>query len=110
MFVREHYQVAYFIPLHAPIFSGRERKYLVDTIDPTFVSSVGAEVDRFELEMASYTGSPPQRSTMNGKAALQIALKLPADQQDDLVITQPLTKAELMEAHVANLACSKLPQ
>jgi aminotransferase in exopolysaccharide biosynthesis len=90
-FVREHYRSSDFIPLHAPIFAGRERQYVVDTIDSTFVSSVGAYVDRFERDMVAYTGSPRAVATMNGTAALHIALKLAGVQQGDLVITQPLT-------------------
>lgn len=70
-FVREHYRSSDSIPLHAPIFSGRERQYVVDTIDPTFVSSVGAYVDRFERDMIAYTGSPRAVATLNGTAALQ---------------------------------------
>ena len=56
-FVREQYRTDEFIPLHAPIFSGNEKRYVEETIDSTFVSSVGAFVDRFENEMASYTGA-----------------------------------------------------
>jgi aminotransferase in exopolysaccharide biosynthesis len=90
-FVREYYRSTDFIPLHAPIFSGRERQYVLDTIDSTFVSSVGAYVDRFEHDMVAYTGSPRAVATMNGTAALHIALKLAGVQPGDLVITQPLT-------------------
>jgi aminotransferase in exopolysaccharide biosynthesis len=90
-FVREQYRSNDFIPLHAPVFSGRERQYVVDTIDSTFVSSVGAYVDRFERDMAAYTTSPRAVATMNGTAALHIALKLAGVEPGDLVITQPLT-------------------
>jgi aminotransferase in exopolysaccharide biosynthesis len=90
-FVREQYRSNDFIPLHAPVFSGRERQYVVDTIDSTFVSSLGAYVDRFEREMAAYTTSPRAVATVNGTAALHIALKLTGVEPGDLVITQPLT-------------------
>jgi aminotransferase in exopolysaccharide biosynthesis len=90
-FVREYYRSTDFIPLHAPIFAGRERQYVLDTIDSTFVSSVGAYVDRFERDMVAYTGSPRAVATMNGTAALHIALKLAGVQPGDLVLTQPLT-------------------
>ena len=46
-----------FVPLHAPTFSGNEKKYLDECIDSTFVSSVGAFVDRFERDIAEYTGA-----------------------------------------------------
>lgn len=90
-FVRDYFGTNDFIPLHAPVFSGREKDYVTDTIESTFVSSVGAFVDRFEKDMASYTGSPRAIGTVNGTAALHIALKLSGVEPGDLVITQPLT-------------------
>lgn len=90
-FVRAQYRSNDFIPLHAPVFSGRERDYVVETIDSTFVSSVGGFVDRFELSMATYTASPRAISTVNGTAALHTALKLAGVLPGELVITQPLT-------------------
>lgn len=90
-FVREQYHTKDPIPLHAPVFSGNERKYVLDTLDSTYVSSVGAYVDRFENIMAGYTGSPRAVATVNGTAALHVALRLAGVQPHDLVITQPLT-------------------
>lgn len=90
-FVRDHFDTKDFIPLHAPVFPGREKEYVADTIESTFVSSVGAYVDRFEQDMAGYTGSPKAVATVNGTAALHIALKLAGVESGDLVITQPLT-------------------
>ena len=90
-FVRDYFGTNEFIPLHAPIFPGREKEYVVDTIESTFVSSVGAYVDRFEKDVATYTGSSKAVATVNGTAALHIALKLAGVQTGDLVITQPLT-------------------
>lgn len=90
-FIREQYRSDDFIPLHAPIFAGHERAYVVDTIESTFVSSVGAFVDRFERDMAAYTGSPRAVATVNGTAALHIALKLAGVLPGELVVTQPLT-------------------
>lgn len=90
-FVREQYRSEGFIPLHAPVFVGREREYVVDTIESTFVSSVGAYVDRFENEISNYTASPRAIATVNGTAALHVALMLAGVESGDLVITQPLT-------------------
>lgn len=90
-FVRDYFETSEFIPLHAPVFPGREKEYVADTIESTFVSSVGTYVDRFEEDMASYTGSPKAVATVNGTAALHIALKLAGVQPGNLVITQPLT-------------------
>ena len=90
-FVRDYFGTNNFIPLHAPVFSGREKEYVGDTIESTFVSSVGAYVDRFEKNIATYTSSPRAVATVSGTAALHIALKLAGVKSDDLVITQPLT-------------------
>ena len=40
------------IPLHAPLFTGNERRYVLDAIESTFVSSVGAYVGRLEKMIA----------------------------------------------------------
>lgn len=90
-FIRAQYETKEFIPLHAPVFSGREEEYVVDTIHSTFVSSVGAYVDRFESEMAKYTGAEKATAVVNGTAALHTALILAGVQQNDLVLTQSLT-------------------
>ena len=90
-FVRDEYRSNEFSPLHAPTFAGNERAYVNQTIDSTFVSSVGEFVDRFERDMSAYTGSPRAVATMNGTAALHIALKLAGVRAGDLVITQALT-------------------
>ncbi|MGY6563459.1 MAG: LegC family aminotransferase [Halomonadaceae bacterium] len=90
-FVRDHYRTNDFIPLHAPVFGGNENAYVSETIDSTFVSSVGAFVDRFERDMAAYTGSPRAVATVNGTAALHVALRLVDVGPGDYVITQPLT-------------------
>jgi aminotransferase in exopolysaccharide biosynthesis len=90
-FVRDQYGTNEFIPLHAPVFSGNEKKYVADTIESTFVSSVGAFVDRFERDMQVYTGSERAVATVNGTAALHVALLLAGVKPGDLVITQSLT-------------------
>lgn len=90
-FVRDQYRTKEFIPLHAPIFQGREREYVLDTIESTFVSSVGAYVDRFELDVAAYTGCGRAVAVVNGTAALHMALILAGVRPGDLVIAQSLT-------------------
>jgi len=90
-FIRNLYQTADFIALHEPKFFGNEKAYLIDCIDSTYVSSVGKYVDRFEQLVAEYTGVKYAIVTVNGTAALHIALKLAGVSQDDEVITQPLS-------------------
>ena len=79
------------IPLHAPMFVGNEKIYLEECIDSTYVSSVGKFVDLFEVMMAKYTGSKKAIVCVNGTNALHLALRLVGVQQNDEVITQPLT-------------------
>jgi aminotransferase in exopolysaccharide biosynthesis len=90
-FVREQYATKDFIPLHAPVFQGREREFVLDTINSTFVSSVGAYVDKFERDIALFCKSPRAVAVVNGTAALHIALIMAGVRRDDLVITQSLT-------------------
>lgn len=80
-----------FIPLHEPRFIGKEREYVIDAIDSTFVSSVGAYVDRFEKMVTELTGVKYAVATVNGTAALHICLVLAGVSIEDEVITQPLT-------------------
>ena len=80
-----------FIPLHEPRFRGNEKKYLNECIDSTYVSSVGKFVDLFEERIAGYTGAKHAVATVNGTAALHIALILAGVNKDDEVITQSLT-------------------
>lgn len=90
-FIQNSYNTKEFIPLHEPRFRGNEKKYLLDTIDSTFVSSVGAYVDRFEEMMQLVTGSQKAIAVVNGTAALQVALRLAGVKLGDEVITQALT-------------------
>ncbi|EOD4738658.1 LegC family aminotransferase [Vibrio vulnificus] len=90
-FVRDQYQTQDFIPLHAPTFAGNEKAYVMETIDSTFVSSVGKFVDEFERKMEAFTGTPKAVATVNGTAALHAALYMAGVERGDLVITQALT-------------------
>ena len=90
-FIRSHYESEDFIPLHEPYFAGNEKKYLNECIDTTFVSSVGKFVDKFEKDIANFTGSKFAIATVNGTSALHIALQLAGVEREDEVLTQSLT-------------------
>jgi aminotransferase in exopolysaccharide biosynthesis len=90
-FIRDWYQTDQFIPLHEPRFKEIDREYVLDAIDSTFVSSVGEYVNRFERDLAAYLGVKRAVVTVNGTAALQVALRLAGVKDGDEVITQPLT-------------------
>ena len=83
-FIKTLYPDQEFIPLHAPIFHGNEKKYVNDCIDSTFVSSVGEYVNKFESMVCSYT-------TTNGTSALHMALLLVGVKAETEVLTQALS-------------------
>ena len=90
-FIKGLYGHQKFVPLSVPKFIGNEKKYLEDCIDTTFVSSVGAYVDRFEKDMATYTGATKAVVCVSGTNALHMAMMLVGVERDDEVLTQALT-------------------
>ncbi|OBX19903.1 aminotransferase DegT [Erythrobacter sp. QSSC1-22B] len=80
-----------FVPLHEPEFAGNEAAYVADCIETGWVSSVGAYVDRFEKDLAAFTGVGHAVATMNGTAALHIALLLAGVKPGDEVLMPTLT-------------------
>lgn len=79
------------VPLHRPVFEGHEKQYLIDCIDSNFVSSVGARVTEFENLIVAFTGARYAIATVNGTAALHIALQLAGVKRGDEVLSQALT-------------------
>lgn len=90
-FIKTVFHTNEFIPLHQPYFGGNEKKYLNETIDSTFVSSVGAFVNKFEEDFAKYTGAKFAIACVNGTNALHIALILAGVKSEDEVLSQSLT-------------------
>lgn len=90
-FVKTLYPNESFVPLHAPLFQGNEKKYVDDCIDSTFVSSVGQYVNKFEDMMCAYTGAKYAIATTNGTSALHMALMLVGVERDTEVLSQALT-------------------
>ena len=90
-FIHTQFPYTDFIPLHEPCFVGKEKQYLLDCIESTFVSYVGEYVNRFERMVADYTKAKYAIATVNGTAALHIALLLAGVQKNDEVITQAVT-------------------
>ena len=90
-FIRSVYGHKDFTPLSVPVFIGNEKKYLEECIDTTFVSSVGKFVDRFEEDMARYTGAKKAVVCVSGTNALHMSLMLVGVERGDEVLTQALT-------------------
>lgn len=79
------------IGLHPPLFIGNEKRFINETIDSNYVSSVGKFVDKFEKNISSLTTSKYSIATVNGTSALQVALILGNVKQGDEVLTQALS-------------------
>jgi len=80
-----------FLPLHEPNFGGNEWTYVKECLDTGWVSSVGKFVDRFEEDLASYTGVKRAVAVVNGTAALHICLLLAGVKAHDEVLMPVLT-------------------
>lgn len=79
------------VTLHEPRFRGNEWFYLKECLDSTFVSSVGKFVDRFEDELAAFTGAKRAVAVVNGTAALHVSLILAGVESGDEVMLPALT-------------------
>jgi len=90
-FIKKLYPNQSFIPLHEPRFIGKEREYVMDAIDSTFVSSVGRYVNLFEEKIKEYTGAKYAIAVVNGTAALHMSLMLAGVKRDEIVVTQALS-------------------
>jgi perosamine synthetase len=80
-----------FVALHEPHFQGNEWKYLKECIDTGWVSSVGAYVERFEEDLAAFTGMKRAVVVVNGTSALHVCLRLVGVERDDEVLIPTLT-------------------
>ena len=79
------------IPLSVPSIKGNEWKYVKECLDTEWVSSAGKYVDRFEAEIARYTGAEFAIACMNGTSALHISLLLAGVRPNDEVIVPTIT-------------------
>ena len=90
-FIQDKYRTNSFIPLHEPRFIGKEKEFVSQTIDSTFVSSVGQYVNQFEEDIAKYTRSKRAIAIVNGTSALHLSMLMAGVKPGDYVITQALT-------------------
>jgi perosamine synthetase len=62
------------IPVYRPDLSGNERRYVLECIDSSWISSIGVFIPRFEQAMAEATGARHAFGVCNGTVALHLAL------------------------------------
>lgn len=77
--------------LHEPQFGATDKAYVMECLDSGWVSSVGQFVDRFERELAEFTGAAHAVAVVNGTAALHVALQLAGVGPGDEVLLPSLT-------------------
>ena len=77
--------------LSVPNISGTELKYVKECLETGWISSAGSYVDKFEQMVADYAGAKYGIATMNGTAALHIALLLAGVKPKDYVIVSNMT-------------------
>ena len=91
-FIRDYYGILNRdISLHEPVFFGNEKEYLSQSIDSTFVSSVGKYVNLFEEKTSHYIGIKRSIAVVNGTSALQVCLRLIGVKSGEEVLMQSLT-------------------
>lgn len=79
------------IALHEPNFKGNEWQYVKDCLDTGWVSTVGQYVDKFEHDLAEYTGAAHAIATTNCTAALHVCYLLAGIQPGDEVLVPTVT-------------------
>ena len=84
-------QAQHDIPLCVPHMTGNEWAYIKECLDTNFVSSVGPFVERFERAIAIYVGTDYAVATVNGTAALHVALHVAGVTAGDEVLVPTLT-------------------
>lgn len=63
-----------FIPVAVPHLSGNEKKYVMDCIDTTWISSNGKYISQFESSFANWINSKHALACANGTVALHLPL------------------------------------
>jgi perosamine synthetase len=79
------------IPLCIPEIQGNEWKYIKECLDTNWVSSSGAYVNKFEDDFKEFIHAEKAVVTMNGTAALQLALEALNIGAGDEVIVSSMT-------------------
>lgn len=79
------------IPVYQPSLVGNEKKYVIDCLDSSWISSKGKYVNLFEKEFANYVKAEYSTGVCNGTVALHLALLALGIGQDDEVIVPTLT-------------------
>ena len=80
-----------FLPVYQPYFAGREKEYVNQCLDTTWISSKGEFIGKFEAGFAEYISSRHAISVCNGTVAIHLALHAAGIGYGDEVIVPTLT-------------------
>ncbi|WP_454621626.1 DegT/DnrJ/EryC1/StrS family aminotransferase [Bradyrhizobium cenepequi] len=80
-----------FIPLYRPYLCGKEKEYVNQCLDSSWISSRGTFVERFEAKFAALIGTAHVTSVCNGTVALHLALETLGFAAGDEIIVPTLT-------------------
>ena len=73
-------------PIYKPFLDNREKEFVNDCLDSTWISSRGKYVDLFELKIRELTGAKYSIAVFNGTVALHLALLSLGIKEGDKVI------------------------
>ena len=79
------------IPVAAPALIGNEKKYVMDCLESTWISSNGRYIEQFENEFARFSGVAHALSCSNGTVALHLALMALGIGPGDEILVPTLT-------------------
>lgn len=79
------------IPLAYPLFNGNEKKYVIDCIESSWISSTGKYIHQFEEKFAEFCGTQYGITCANGTVALHLSLLAYGIGPNDEVIVPTLT-------------------
>ena len=79
------------IPIAAPVLAGREKEYVLDCLESSWISSTGRYVEEFERAFAEFCGVRHAIACCNGTVAVHLALLAAEAGPGDEVIVPTLT-------------------
>lgn len=81
------------ILLSSPTMHGEEQQFVKEAFDTNWIAPLGANVDKFEIEMAEYVGVQSAAACVSGTSALHLAVKLAGVKRGDVVFCSDMTFA-----------------
>lgn len=79
------------IPLSVPVVGDRERLYVDECLETSWLSTAGGYIERFERAVCEMTGARFAVACQSGTAALHVSLRLAGVEAGDEVIVPSLT-------------------